>query len=249
MTAAQEGDSRDEFAQNNTRTVHSDAWLLLMYVHREVYDKGNSVKSLYGNYSFEDFIQHHIDVMNQKFADSKYPSTPDGCLARVAIDRFFVYDDTKDLDELLKAADGPVVRHLYDGIWGFPWKKAASGEEQHHLRVGPVGLYESAHGLTEAAAHHRADQEDRPVPGRILVSQLTRLDDAEVPVPGSQLLGRGGDDLLLEVAALSGDQHSPLGSGLPPLSRCHTRPAAHEQSRGKGHGCHNTPDSRHTLPS
>ena len=43
-------------------------------------------------FSFEDYYRWHIDMMNLLFENSKYPSAPEGIIARVRLDRIIYLD-------------------------------------------------------------------------------------------------------------------------------------------------------------
>ena len=113
-----ESKSGDEFDGNNQRMIYSDAWQVLVTVSKKTYDSANAAENNAGNWSFEDYIQQHVDLLNQKLADAKYPSNPEGCRARVAIDRFFVYNDDGELEEFQKDSEG-LAQRMYDATYDF----------------------------------------------------------------------------------------------------------------------------------
>ena len=66
-------------------------------------------RTAYGTFSWEDFYRWHVDIMNQLFAASVYPSSPNGVEARVRLDRI-IYVDFVDNESAAKA------RFATDGI-------------------------------------------------------------------------------------------------------------------------------------
>ena len=46
-----------------------------------------------GMFSFEDYYRWHLDIMNLLFENSKYPSAPEGIIARVRLDRIVYLDE------------------------------------------------------------------------------------------------------------------------------------------------------------
>lgn len=75
-------------------------------------------RTAYGTFSFEDFYRWHLDVMNLLLAEAKYPSTPDGCLARVRLDRIVYLDDVPNVAEMTeKAVRGADGIRMDQGGW------------------------------------------------------------------------------------------------------------------------------------
>ncbi len=111
--------SRDEFEANNRRMIDSDAWLILIYIYRKTYDNLDSPKNFFGSYSFEDLIQAQIHTLNRKLAESKSEIAPEGCHARLAVGRFFVYKDLKEKKRVLDTE-----RRLYDAAFSDHWVDA-----------------------------------------------------------------------------------------------------------------------------
>ncbi len=63
-------------------------------------------RTAYGTFSFEDFYRWHVDIMNLLFANSIYPSAPDGIKARVRLDRIIYADDIDKAINSLVSPDG-----------------------------------------------------------------------------------------------------------------------------------------------
>lgn len=72
------------------RSVWSHAKWLRISVLRDTFESISRVKNRFGTYSCVDWIQAHVDLMNQKFALSVYPGAPQGILDRVAIGEIVV---------------------------------------------------------------------------------------------------------------------------------------------------------------
>lgn len=71
-------------------------------------------RSAYGTFSWEDYYRWHIDIMNVLFEDSVFPSSPEGCIARVRLDRIVYCDDVEREIANRYAEDGII----YDqGAW------------------------------------------------------------------------------------------------------------------------------------
>lgn len=106
----------DLFASNNKQTIHTHALALKYFVAQSIYDQFNARQSAFtGTFSFEDWAQKHISLMNDLFAQSVYDVVaPNGILDRVRIDRFQVYTGNPEITE--QPQNDP---HFYcmDGKW------------------------------------------------------------------------------------------------------------------------------------
>jgi len=71
-----------------------------------------------GSFSWEDYYQWHLDIMNRLFAESVYPSAPEGITARVRLNRIFYLDEVEDeaIDDAVMCVDG-LIRN--QGAWHF----------------------------------------------------------------------------------------------------------------------------------
>ncbi len=104
---------------NNARTDRTNALSFRIHVWQSVYDWFNTNARLHDPNlpSFEDYMQRQIGYMNQNFADSVYPLTPQGVLERVRLDEVVVEpDDTPDPDP--HASHAP-WNWNWDCRWGF----------------------------------------------------------------------------------------------------------------------------------
>ncbi len=77
-------------------------WSLEFVVNRGRVEAWRQARTAYGTFSFEDFYRWHVDIMNLLFEAARYPSVPNGCRARVRLDRIVV---TPDVDEPQKEAE------------------------------------------------------------------------------------------------------------------------------------------------
>lgn len=66
----------------------------------------HQTRTAYGTFAFEDYYRWHLDIMNQLFAASIYPSAPNGIRARVRLDRIVYADDPEKGQRDQVAADG-----------------------------------------------------------------------------------------------------------------------------------------------
>ncbi len=109
-----EKDSVKEICEkNNSLEDRTDASALQMRVTRELYEAWHTKPNGIGSYSFEDWVQRHIKIMNGVLAVTKYPKTaPDGILERVRVDEVVIMSK-----EEMQAA--PPQRLGYDGGWNY----------------------------------------------------------------------------------------------------------------------------------
>lgn len=99
---------------NNSVTDPMWGFGLVFVVHKGRVNAWHQNRTAYGTFSFEDFYRWHIEIMNLLFANSIYPSAPNGIKARVRLDRIVYADDVEKEVERLVASDG--IR--YDqGLW------------------------------------------------------------------------------------------------------------------------------------
>jgi hypothetical protein len=112
--------------RNNTRTDWTDAMAFFMTVRRSAYNAFTTVKNFVdtgtagypagpGSYSFEDWVQYHVDLTHDKFAKSVYPTAPQGIKEHIRLDTLLILDDTEPNENLgdLRAVNG------WDSTWPF----------------------------------------------------------------------------------------------------------------------------------
>ncbi len=90
-------------------------------------------RTAYGTFSFEDFYQWHVQMMNWLFAHSRYPACPDGPRARVRLDRIIYAENPAKAQEELFRDDG--IRYDQGG-----WTWNDSPEEIKTGNVAPPSL-------------------------------------------------------------------------------------------------------------
>lgn len=71
------------------------AFTYTFIVHKGRVDAWHKTRTAYGTFSFEDYYRWHVDIMNLLFAESKFPATPNGCKARVRLDKIVYADDVE----------------------------------------------------------------------------------------------------------------------------------------------------------
>ncbi|HEY3415079.1 MAG TPA: hypothetical protein VGM51_18750 [Armatimonadota bacterium] len=77
-----------------------------------------------GSYSFEDWLQYHVDLMHDKFAKSIWPASPQGILEHIRIDELLILDDTETNNSAgaFRAVNG------FDSGWPFDTYPAANAQ-------------------------------------------------------------------------------------------------------------------------
>ena len=90
-------------------------------VHQTTYESFSKVLNVVDSFNFEDWAQYHVHMMNYLFAESKWPSAPDGIAERVRVDKIIV---VPECDEKLYVKDqrrngDPKEIVEYNGNWSF----------------------------------------------------------------------------------------------------------------------------------
>jgi hypothetical protein len=98
---------------NNEATDPLWGWGLTYIVHHGRVKAWKEARTAYGTFSFEDFYRWHIDIMNLLFANSIWPSAPEGIIARVRLDKIIYTDDV----EAEAAKWGPNELRFDQGRW------------------------------------------------------------------------------------------------------------------------------------
>ena len=80
----------DSVSANNSCEIRTDAYALSIFVEQGQYDAFESRINLIGSRSFEDWIQAQFDRINSTFLAARYPTTPEGILTKVRIDKIVV---------------------------------------------------------------------------------------------------------------------------------------------------------------
>ena len=92
---------RIETEQTEIATINNEAtdplwgWGFAFIAHPERVRLWHQNRTAYGTFSFEDFYRWHVDIMNQLFEASIYPSAPNGIQARVRLDRIVYTEDVE----------------------------------------------------------------------------------------------------------------------------------------------------------
>ncbi len=105
----------EEIASTNDSATDA-LWAMpfVFVVQPSLVDAWHQNRTAYGTFSFEDFYRWHVDIMNTLFAESRYPSSPDGIRARVRLDRIAYVTDRTDPAYERPAADGVLYNQ---GMW------------------------------------------------------------------------------------------------------------------------------------
>jgi len=102
-------DQREIATINNEATDPLWGWGFAYVVHTGRVAAWHQNRTAYGTFAFEDFYRWHLDIMNALFAQSAYPSAPDGIMARVRLDRIVYADDVAADEAAMVEPDG--IRH------------------------------------------------------------------------------------------------------------------------------------------
>jgi hypothetical protein len=96
-------------------TIGTHDLTLTIWVETGLYNIFNSTTNLVGTQSFEDWIQAQFDMTNKRFAQAIYPTSPQGIVDRVRIDKIIVADQVDGMGSPVPA-DKPSYT---DGHWQF----------------------------------------------------------------------------------------------------------------------------------
>jgi hypothetical protein len=136
-----EVDPADEFQEitknNNLVEKYMGAKTLKYWVEEGTYEYVKDYPTVYGSYSFEDYLQWHFTVWNETYLDkSRFDDiAPDGCLARVALDDFGIVPNGVLQGPIHRPHDKPAFD--FDGEWGTTWeigKGQSKDQEDNFLR-------------------------------------------------------------------------------------------------------------------
>lgn len=138
--------------RNNQLTDRTDALTFHFHVEQSLYDYFKTIKNSYGTYSWEDWAQSHVALMNALFRNAIYPTTPDGVIEQVRLDMITIHPDgTLDPEGTHAPEDWE-----WDGRWGFkkeyietqfyeknPWAIRNEWSLIHELghQIGRIDLY------------------------------------------------------------------------------------------------------------
>lgn len=115
FTADTENAAQEICERNNFLEDRTDALTLQMRVTPQLYQAFHTQPNGIGSYSFEDWVQRHVEIMNGVLAGSVYPGTaPQGILERVRVDEVRIMSR----EDLTKSENQP-QRFGFDGGWNF----------------------------------------------------------------------------------------------------------------------------------
>jgi len=115
---------------NNELTIPLWGWGFTFVINRGRTLHGG--RNTCGSFCFEDYYQWHVGLMNTLFAASVYPSSPDGIIARVRLDRIIYLDDPADS---MKACTAPDGMGYLQGMW--TWNDIGD-EKEKNWPVAPL---------------------------------------------------------------------------------------------------------------
>ena len=113
----------DFSAWNNAHTDRTDSLGLSFVASRHVYDGFNNVLNMVESFSYEDWVQYHLQVMNYLFAASVHPGSPLGCFERVRVDYMVTFPDDEWREKYNTVGMDDRGYAYHEGRWGFspPW--------------------------------------------------------------------------------------------------------------------------------
>ncbi|MFZ5515203.1 MAG: CARDB domain-containing protein [Candidatus Zhuqueibacterota bacterium] len=146
------GQIREISTRNNQLTDRTDALTFHFHVEQSLYDYFQTIRNSWGTYSWDDWAQSHVALMNEMFRRAVYPTTPEGILERVRLDKITIHKDGELDPEGTHAPED----WEWDGRWGFkrdylndnfyeknPWAVEHEWSLIHELghQVGRIDLY------------------------------------------------------------------------------------------------------------
>ena len=122
--------------KNNKLKIGSRDLTMSIWAERGIYELFNHSKNRVGSYSFEDWIQNQVAVMNKRFSQAKYKVSPFGIEDRVRIDKIVV---AEDLDGPGNPMNKDPHQFNIDGRWQFKDnsyrnKKGMAGEWKKYVK-------------------------------------------------------------------------------------------------------------------
>lgn len=133
-----EAGEHEEWLRWNNRFVEPVQGLsVVLAVPRNVYSAFLASPNLVDSYCFEDYAQYHLRCFNALLDASRYPTSPDGILERVRLDRIVIVDDEiDDVAERQKLVDsrGHAAYEAFVSMRGHP-DAAADGADVESLRI------------------------------------------------------------------------------------------------------------------
>jgi len=109
------GQIKEISARNNQLTDRTDALTFHFHVEQSLYDYFKTIRNSWGTYSWDDWAQSHVALMNEMFKRAVYPTTPEGIVERVRLDKITIHND----GELDPTGTQAPEDWEWDGRWGF----------------------------------------------------------------------------------------------------------------------------------
>jgi TolB protein len=150
----------ETYESNNSLEDRTDALSLVLAVSPEVYAALETPVDIQWPFSAEDWLQKQIAAMNAAFARSIYPSTPNGIIERVRLDKIIVTATNPPAD---LSVDGGFYQTTYDPRGGYYDPDTdVSGGLLHELshQLGVIDLYNLGFDLGTPRV---VDQNGQPV--------------------------------------------------------------------------------------
>jgi hypothetical protein len=138
--------------RNDQLTERTDALTFHFHVEKSTYEYFRTIKNSWGTFSWEDWAQTQVALMNDLFRSAVYPLTPNGIEERVRLDMITIHpDSTLDPEGTHAPEDWE-----WDGRWGFtvgylkekfyeknPWAIKNEWSLIHELghQIGRIDLY------------------------------------------------------------------------------------------------------------
>ena len=134
---------------NNTFVDPTRALTFFFAVHQTTYDNFSKSLNVVDSFCFEDWAQYHVHMMNYLFAESKWPSAPNGIAERVRVDKIIVVPETDEkLYEKHRRRNGDPKEIIeYNGNWSFGKSDPIEQTQRWALSVDWGLPHELAHQL------------------------------------------------------------------------------------------------------
>ncbi len=99
---------------NNLLSIGTHDLTLSYWVETKQYQAFNALQNVVGTYSFEDWMNAHIKMFNQRLRDAVYPDVPQGVTDQIRLDKFVVADEL-DSGSSPRSLDPDL--YFIDGRW------------------------------------------------------------------------------------------------------------------------------------
>ncbi len=150
-------DAVEEVSEHNNAVLKYVAGKTLKFwVERSVYEYVKDYATCWGTYSYEDYLQWHMDVWNETYFDkSRFDDfAPDGAVLRTTLDDFQIVPDGTLGGGIHRPEDRFDIN--FDGEWGTEWAPFDTDDEnalrgyfaflqRHRVVLEPSLLHEMSH--------------------------------------------------------------------------------------------------------